>query len=108
NAGADLHLTLARPESAGAGTKGLGMFLVPKLLPGGTRNRYSIRRLKEKLGSRSMPTGEYEFEGAIGFPVGELDHGFAQMAEMINVSRLSNGMRAAAMMRRSLLEAVVH
>ncbi|MFN0144957.1 MAG: acyl-CoA dehydrogenase family protein [Dehalococcoidia bacterium] len=108
NAGADVHLTLARPVGAPPGTRGLGMFLVPKLLPGGGRNRYTIRRLKEKLGSRSMPTAEYEFDGAVGYVVGELDHGFAQMAEMINVSRLSNGMRAAAIMRRSLLEAVVH
>lgn len=108
NAGADVHLTLARPEGAPAGTRGLAMFLVPKLLPGGERNRYVIRRLKEKLGSRSMPTGEYEFHGALAYPVGELERGFAQMAEMINVSRLSNGMRAAAIMRRSLLEAVVH
>ncbi|WP_288020677.1 acyl-CoA dehydrogenase family protein [Tepidiforma sp.] len=108
NAGADVHLALARPEGAPAGTKGLGMFLVPKLLPDGSRNRYVIRRLKEKLGSRSMPTGEYEFEGATGYVVGEIDRGFAQMAEMINVSRLSNGMRAAALMRRSLLEAAVH
>lgn len=108
NAGADVHLALARPEGAPPGTKGLGMFLVPKVLPGGERNRYAIRRLKEKLGSRSMPTGEYEFEGATGYVVGEIDRGFAQMAEMINVSRLSNGMRAAALMRRSLLEALVH
>jgi len=103
-----VHLTLARPEGAPAGTRGLGMFLVPKVLPDGTRNSYVIRRLKDKLGSKSMPTGEYEFHGAVGYPVGELEHGFAQMAEMINVSRLSNGMRAAAIMRRSLLEAVVH
>jgi len=108
NAGADVHLTLARPEGAPGGTRGLGMFLVPKVLPDGTRNRYVIRRLKDKLGSKSMPTGEYEFQGAIGYPVGDISRGFAQMAEMINVSRLSNGMRAAAMMRRSLLEAVVH
>jgi len=108
NAGADVHLTLARPEGAAGGTKGLGMFLVPKLLPDGSRNSYVIRRLKDKLGSKSMPTGEYEFHGAIGYPVGDIGQGFAQMAEMINVSRLSNGMRAAAIMRRSLLEAVVH
>lgn len=108
NVGADVHLTLARPEGARGGTKGLGMFLVPRLLPGGERNRYVVRRLKDKLGSRSMPTGEYEFQGAIGFPVGDIGRGFAQMAEMINVSRLSNGMRAAAIMRRSLLESVVH
>jgi alkylation response protein AidB-like acyl-CoA dehydrogenase len=108
NAGADLHLTLARPAGAAGGTKGLGMFLVPKLLPDGRRNSYVIRRLKPKLGSRSMPTGEYEFDGATGYVVGDVSRGFAQMAEMINVSRLSNGMRAAAIMRRSLLEAVVH
>jgi acyl-CoA dehydrogenase len=108
NAGADVHLALARPEGAPGGTRGLGMFLVPKHLPDGSRNRYVIRRLKDKLGSRSMPTGEYEFHGAVAYPVGEIEHGFAQMAEMINVSRLSNGMRAAAMMRRSLLESVVH
>ncbi len=108
NAGADVHLTLARPEGAGEGTRGLGMFLVPRLLPDGSRNHYTIRRLKEKLGSRSMPTGEYEFDGAVGYVVGALERGFPQMAEMINVSRLSNGMRAAAIMRRSLLESVVH
>ena len=108
NAGADVHLTLARPEGARPGTKGLGMFLVPRVLPDGSRNRYAIRRLKDKLGSKSMPTGEYEFDGAVGYVVGNIEHGFAQMAEMINVSRLSNGMRAAAIMRRSLLESVVH
>lgn len=108
NVGADIHLTLARPVGAVAGTKGLGMFLVPKTLADGSRNRYTVRRLKEKLGSKSMPTGEYEFHDAVGYPVGDISRGFAQMTEMINVSRLSNGMRAAALMRRSLLEAVTH
>ncbi|MGE3073617.1 MAG: acyl-CoA dehydrogenase family protein [Dehalococcoidia bacterium] len=108
NAGADIHLTLARPEGAAGGTRGLGMFLVPKLLPDGSRNRYAIRRLKDKLGSKSMPTGEYEFDGAFGYVVGDIGKGFSQMAEMINVSRLSNGMRAAGIMRRSLLESVTH
>ncbi len=108
NVGAEVHLTLARPDGAPGGTKGLGMFLVPRTLPDGTRNRYIVRRLKDKLGSRSMPSGEYEFNGAVGYPVGDITRGFAQMAEMINVSRLSNGMRAAALMRRSLLEAVTH
>lgn len=108
NAGAEVHLTLARPEGAPGGTRGLGMFLVPRTLPDGSRNRIVIRRLKDKLGSKSMPTGEYEFNGAVGYPVGDIGRGFAQMAEMINVSRLSNGMRAAAIMRRSLLESVVH
>ncbi len=108
NVGADIHLTLARSAGAPDGTRGLGMFLVPRLLPDGTQNSYTVRRLKEKLGSKSMPTGEYEFHDAVGYPVGDIGRGFAQMTEMINVSRLSNGMRAAALMRRSVLEAVVH
>ncbi|MGE0599159.1 MAG: acyl-CoA dehydrogenase family protein [Dehalococcoidia bacterium] len=108
NAGADIHLTLARPEGAADGTRGLGMFLVPKVLPDGSRNRFAIRRLKDKLGSKSMPTGEYEFDAAVGYVVGDINKGFSQMAEMINVSRLSNGMRAAGIMRRSLLESVTH
>ena len=104
----DLPLTLARPEGAPPGTKGLGMFLVPRRLEDGSRNAYRINRLKDKLGSRSMATGEVTFEGAVAYPVGPLEHGFRQMAEMINVSRLSNAMRAAALMRRSYIEALVH
>src|SRR3970282_518645 len=105
NAGCEINLTLARPEGAQGGTRGLGMFLVPRTLPDGSRNNIVIRRLKDKLGSRSMPSGEYEFHGAIAYPVGDISRGFPQMAEMINVSRLSNRMRAAAMMRRSLVGA---
>jgi alkylation response protein AidB-like acyl-CoA dehydrogenase len=108
NANADVALTLARPEGAPAGTRGLGMFLVPRTLPDGSRNAWTINRLKDKLGSRSMATGEVTYQGAVAWPVGPLDRGFRQMMEMVNVSRLSNAMRAAAIMRRSLLEAVVH
>jgi len=108
NAGSAVHLTLARPEGAPGGTKGLGMFVVPRILPDGSRNAIVIRRLKDKLGTRDMPSGEYEFHGAKAYVLGDVTRGFPQMAEMINVSRLSNGMRASAMMRRSLLEAVVH
>src|SRR5688572_6755795 len=106
NAGA--ALTLARPEGAPAGTRGLGLFLVPRVLPDGTRNAWTLNRLKDKLGSRSMATGETTLTGAVGYPVGDLGRGFAQMMEMVNVSRLSNAMRAAGIMRRSVLESVVH
>jgi acyl-CoA dehydrogenase len=107
-ASARLALTLARPEGAPAGTKGLGMFLVPKHLPDGTKNAWTINRLKDKLGSRSMATGEVTYAGAVGYVVGALDRGFKQMMEMVNGSRLSNTMRAAAIMRRCLLESIVH
>ena len=108
NANAAMALTLARPEGAGAGTRGLGMFLVPKHLPDGAKNAWTINRLKDKLGSRSMATGEVTFDGAVAYVVGDVAQGFAQMMEMVNASRLSNAMRAAAIMRRCLLESTVH
>ena len=108
NASADLMLTLARPRGAPAGTRGLGLFLVPKRLEDGARNRYRINRLKDKLGTRDMASGEITLDGAFAYQVGALERGFAQMMEMVNSSRLSNAMRAAAITRRGLLEATVH
>ena len=106
NADAELAMVLARPEGAGPGTKGLGLFLMPARRADGTRNAYRIVRLKDKLGTRSMASGEISLQGAEAWPVGEIDQGFRQMAEMINASRLSNAVRAAGLMRRSLHEAV--
>ncbi|WP_370591426.1 acyl-CoA dehydrogenase family protein [Saccharopolyspora montiporae] len=108
NVDAGVVLTLARVPGGGAGTRGLGMFLVPRALPDGRRNGYRIDRLKDKMGSRSMASGEVTLEGAEALPVGELSRGFRQMAEMVNVSRLSNAMRAAALMRRAVHESLVH
>jgi acyl-CoA dehydrogenase len=107
-ANAEVVLTLARPEGAPAGTRGLGMFLVPRHLPDGSRNAWTINRLKDKLGSRSMATGEVTYDGAAAWVVGDLGSGFKQMMEMVNGSRLSNAMRAAGLMRRGLLESLVH
>jgi alkylation response protein AidB-like acyl-CoA dehydrogenase len=106
NADAGLALVLARPDGAPAGTKGLSLFLLPKELPDGSRNHYRIVRLKDKLGTRDMASGEIRLEGAIAHLVGDPQRGFVQMADMINMSRLSNGMRAAGMMRRALTEAL--
>ena len=107
-ANAELALTLARPDGAPEGTRGLAMFLVPKRLPDGSKNAWTINRLKDKLGSRSMATGEVTYAGAVGYVVGELESGFKQMMEMVNGSRLSNAMRAAGIMRRAVLESLVH
>ncbi len=106
NADAGVALVLARPEGAPAGTKGLSLFLLPRVLPDGSPNQYRIVRLKEKLGTRDMPSGEITLEGATAYMVGDAERGFLQMADMINMSRLSNGMRAAGMMRRALTEAL--
>ncbi|MGW6400832.1 acyl-CoA dehydrogenase family protein [Streptomyces sp. NPDC055134] len=108
NPGADVILTLARVPGQGEGTRGLGMFLVPRLRPDGTRNAIRIDRLKDKLGSKSIASGEVTLEEAYATPVGQLAGGFRQMAEMLNVSRLSNAMRATALMRRAVRESVDH
>ncbi|WP_409056197.1 acyl-CoA dehydrogenase family protein [Streptomyces sp. SYP-A7185] len=108
NPAADVILTLARVPGQGEGTRGLGMFLVPRLRPDGTRNAVRIDRLKDKLGSRSIASGEVTLDEAYATPVGRLTHGFRQMAEMLNVSRLSNAMRATALMRRAVRESVDH
>ena len=84
------------------------MFLVPKRLPDGSKNAWTVNRLKDKLGSRSMATGEVTYAGAIAYVVGDLGAGFKQMMEMVNGSRLSNAMRAAGLMRRAVLESLVH
>lgn len=106
NPDAGLAMVLAHSDGAPSGIKGLGLFLMPKVLPDGTRNRYRIIRLKDKLGSRSMASGEILLEGATAYLVGEIGRGFNNMATMINMSRLSNGVRAAGLMRRAVGEAL--
>jgi len=101
NADAEVVMLLARPEGAGGGTRGVGLFLMPRRLDDGSPNHYRIVRLKDKLGTRSMASGEIRLEGAIAYAVGRLDRGFVQMAEMVNSSRLSNGVKSTALMRRA-------
>lgn len=107
HADADVALLLARPEGAAPGTSGLALFALPRRRKDGSRNAYRIVRLKDKLGTRSMASGEILLEGAVAYLVGEADRGLKQMMEQVNLSRLSHGVRAAAMMRRSVNEAMV-
>ena len=106
NADADLALVLARPDGAPGGTAGLGLFLMPRLMPSGAPNRYRIVRLKDKLGTRAMASGEISLEGAVAWLIGDVGAGFKQMAEMVNQSRLSNGVRSTGLMRRAVHEAL--
>jgi len=107
HADADVALLLARPEGAPDGTRGLALFALPRRLKDGRRNAYRIVRLKDKLGTRSMASGEILLEGAVAYPVGDAGRGFKQMMEQVNLSRLSHGVRASAMMRRCVNEALV-
>jgi acyl-CoA dehydrogenase len=79
---------------------------MPRTLDDGSPNHYRIVRLKDKLGTRSMASGEIKLEGAIAYAVGQLDRGFVQMAEMVNSSRLSNGVKSTALMRRAYHDAM--
>ena len=105
NPDADFAMVLARPTDAPAGLKGVSLFLLPRRLDDGSLNHYHIVRLKHKLGTRSMASGEIQLEGAVAYLVGERGRGFVQMADMVNNSRLSNGVRAAGLMRRAVAEA---
>jgi acyl-CoA dehydrogenase len=105
NADADLAMVLARPVGAPPGIKGVALFLLPRVRPDGTYNAYRIVRLKDKLGTRSMASGEIRLDGATAWLVGDAGAGFRQMADMVNNSRLSNGVRAAGLMRRAVTEA---
>ncbi len=105
NLTADYWLVTARPTGAPAGHRGIALYCVPRRRDGAP-NGYRIRRLKDKLGTRALPTAEIEFEGAWGFPVGPLDAGLRTMvAIVLTTSRVHNVVAAAASLRRALREA---
>lgn len=106
NADAELAMVLARREGGPAGLKAVSLFLLPRILPDGRANSHRIVRLKEKLGTRDMASGEISLNGATAWLVGDAGAGFRQMADMVNNSRLSNGVRAAGLMRRATTEAL--
>ena len=103
NIGCEIALALARPQHAPPGTQGLALFLVPRDRPDGRRNSYRIDRLKDKLGTRAMATGEVTLDGAYAELVGEAERGFARMTAMLNITRLHNAITAAAIMRRAVM-----
>ena len=104
-ADADAFLVLARPDGAAPGTKGLGCFIIPRLVDG-TPNGFSIRRLKDKLGTMSMASAEIDFDNSIAYPIGDIDAGFKIMVSaMLNTSRWMNAVGDVGIMRRAYLEA---
>ncbi len=109
---------LARPEGAPDGPAGLGLYLVPKEREDGSRNTITMRRLKPKLGTKSVPTGEVEFHDALGYALrprgrdgdgaGDSDvGGLGRMMEMVNGSRFGVAMMGLGIARRSFLEGVI-
>lgn len=106
NVGADLWAVSARPEGAPAGSAGVGLFVVPRRLPDGRPNRVFLRRLKSKLGTRTLPTAEVELEDALGWGLGRPEEGFKiLLGVIINTSRLHVAIGTSAIMRRAWVEA---
>ena len=107
NIDADVFLMTARVEELDEnGTRGLGLFLVPRHLTSGEVNGFYVRRLKDKLGTRTMASGEADFHGAIAYHMGEVGEGFKHMMNLvINTSRLYNAVGCCGMMRRSFVTA---
>ena len=105
NANSGLALATARPDGAPAGSKGLGLYLVPSHLKDGSQNAYSIRRLKDKLGTKGLATGEIDLEGAEVIEIAAPPNGLKIMMEALEYSHIHNAVGAAGVTRRAFLEA---
>ncbi|WP_340681936.1 acyl-CoA dehydrogenase family protein [Amycolatopsis coloradensis] len=98
----DMFLTLAQAPG------GLSCFLLPRVLPDGTRNGIRLQRLKDKLGNRSNASSEIEYDEAIGWLIGEEGRGVRTIIEMVNNTRLDCAVGSAAGMRYGAVRAVHH
>ena len=103
----DVFLMLAQ-VAGGSDGGGLTCFVVPKVLPDGTRNRIRIQRLKDKLGNRSNASSEIELDGAAARALGPLGRGVATIVEMVMATRLDCILGSAAMMRAAVAQASHH
>jgi putative acyl-CoA dehydrogenase len=98
----DAFLVLAQAE------RGLSCFLLPRWLPDGTRNRFHLQRLKDKLGNRSNASSEVEFDATWARLIGEEGRGVPTIIEMVNHTRLDCVIGAAAGMRQAVAQATHH
>ncbi|MFD5566326.1 isovaleryl-CoA dehydrogenase [Kitasatospora griseola] len=98
----DLFLTLAQAPG------GLSCFVLPRVLPDGSRNALRLQRLKDKLGNKSNASSEIEYEDAVGWLVGEEGRGVRTIIEMVNMTRLDCTIGAASAMRYGALRALHH
>jgi acyl-CoA dehydrogenase len=131
NVDADVFIVLARPEGAPPGSRGLATFIVPRHLPDGTVNGFIVKRLKPKLGTVGVPTGEVSLEGALAWLAGPErktagsngsgiaaadvttdaardGKGINRMMEMVNGSRFGVALMSLGIHRRSWLEAAIY
>ena len=98
----DVFLVLAQAPG------GLSCFLLPRILPDGSRNRMLLQRLKNKLGNHANASSEVEYDGAVAWPVGEEGRGVRTIIEMVNLTRLDCTLGSATSMRQGLTRAIHH
>ena len=98
----DMFLVLAQAA------EGVTCFVVPRVLPDGTRNRLDVVRLKDKLGNRSNASSELEFDGTLAQRLGDEGRGVKTIIEMVAATRLDCVLGSTSLMRRSLNEAAWH
>jgi alkylation response protein AidB-like acyl-CoA dehydrogenase len=119
NIDAEVFIVLARPDGAPPGGRGLGTFIVPRVLPDGSPNGFHMRRLKPKMGTVGVPTGEVVLEGAKAWLAGSSNdsavgdaardgRGLNRMMEMVNGSRFGVAIMGLGIHRRSFLEAAIY
>jgi acyl-CoA dehydrogenase len=129
NVDADVFIVLARPEGAPPGSRGLATFIVPRRLPDGEENGFRLKRLKPKLGTVGVPTGEVSLEGALAWLAGPQPEpadggraggngqagnaardgrGLNRMMEMVNGSRFGVALMSLGIHRRCWLEAAIY
>lgn len=125
NVDADVFIVLARPEGAPPGSRGLGTFIVPRRNEDGSPNGFRVKRLKPKLGTVGVPTGEVTLDGARAFLAGATPEtadgaapppldaardgkGINRMMEMVNGSRFGVSLMSLGIHRRSWFEAAIY
>ncbi len=128
NVDAEVFIVLARPEGAPGGSRGLATYIVPRILPDGSPNGFTVKRLKSKLGTVGVPTGEVSLDGARAWLAGDPatasgdtagsgargpdaardGRGINRMMEMVNGSRFGVALMGLGIHRRSFLEAAIY
>src|SRR5205085_10731991 len=106
-----VHLVLARTPDAPPGTKGISLFLVPKVLPDGTRNDLRCSGIEHKLGIHASPTCSMAFGdqgGATGWLIGQENKGLACMFTMMNAARLNVGLQGVGVAEAATQRALAY
>lgn len=103
-----IHLVLARTPGSPEGTKGISLFIVPKILPDGSRNDLRAIGVEHKLGIHGSPTCTMEYTGATGWLIGGENAGMRCMFTMMNSARLNVGVQGVGIAERAFQQALAY